>query len=133
MAEVITNRIVRRLRMWRPSRTQDYLLDGAPDGSWTEFECTTPRELARHHSISEAAATHLVRRYGKHAVDVVSYLQENAHLAQPVVAGEPDLRVEWVYQREHEMALFPEDHLLRRTRLGLFRPELGPESAPANS
>jgi len=122
MAEVITDRIMRRLRMWRPSRTQDYLLDGAPDGSWPEFESTTPRELAQHHSISEDAATHLVRRYGKHAVDVASYLQQNIHLAEPVVAGEPDLRVEWVYQREHEMALFPEDHLLRRTRLGLFRP-----------
>jgi glycerol-3-phosphate dehydrogenase len=42
----------------------------------------------------------------------------------PVVAGEPDLRAEFVYQREHEMAVCPADHLLRRTRLGLFKPEL---------
>jgi glycerol-3-phosphate dehydrogenase len=40
------------------------------------------------------------------------------------VAGEPDLQVEFVYQRDREMALCPEDLLLRRTRLGLFHPAL---------
>ena len=31
---------------------------------------------------------------------------------------------EFAYQRDHEMAVFPADHLLRRTRLGLFYPRL---------
>jgi glycerol-3-phosphate dehydrogenase len=41
-----------------------------------------------------------------------------------MVPGEPDLLVEFAFQRDQEMALCPADHLLRRTRLGLFRPEL---------
>jgi glycerol-3-phosphate dehydrogenase len=40
------------------------------------------------------------------------------------VSGEPDLLAEFAYQREQEMALAPADYLLRRTRLGLFHPDL---------
>ena len=51
-------------------------------------------------------------------------------LARPIVEGEPDLLVELVYQREQEMAVRPEDFLLRRTRLGLFHGGLTlPETA----
>ena len=39
---------------------------------------------------------------------VASYLTEDPSLARPVVKGEPDLCVEFVYQRRHEMALFAE-------------------------
>ena len=45
-------------------------------------------------------------------------------LARPIAPGEPDLLVEFAYQREHEMAMRPEDFLLRRSRLGLFHPDL---------
>jgi glycerol-3-phosphate dehydrogenase len=55
---------------------------------------------------------------------VAAYLARDPALARPVVAGEPDLWAEFAYQRDHEMALYQADHLLRRTRLGLFRPEL---------
>ena len=41
-----------------------------------------------------------------------------------IVPEEPDLLAEFAYQRDHEMALTPADFLLRRTRLGLFRPDL---------
>ncbi len=41
-----------------------------------------------------------------------------------MIAGEPDLLAEFAYQREQEMALAPPDFLLRRTRLGLFHPDL---------
>ena len=34
------------------------------------------------------------------------------------------LRAEFAYHREFEMAQTPVDFLLRRTRLGLFRPDL---------
>jgi glycerol-3-phosphate dehydrogenase len=65
-----------------------------------------------------------VRRYGRHAENVADYLTGASDLAAPVVEGEPDLQVEFAYQRDHEMAIYPADYLLRRTRLGLFRPEL---------
>ena len=40
------------------------------------------------------------------------------------IAGEPEIRAEFAYHREHEMAQTPADSLLRRTRLGLFHPDL---------
>ena len=61
-----------------------------------------------------------MHRYGRRAFDVAAYLTEEPGLAAPVVAGEPDLRVEFRYQRDHELAIYPDDHLFRRTRLGLF-------------
>src|SRR5207237_175863 len=64
------------------------------------------------------------RRYGTHCRDVAEYVERDPELARPVVAGEPELQAEFAYQRDHEMARYPADHLLRRTRLGLFRPEL---------
>ncbi|HZU36645.1 MAG TPA: glycerol-3-phosphate dehydrogenase C-terminal domain-containing protein, partial [Gemmataceae bacterium] len=76
------------------------------------------------YGLEEAAAHHLVNRYGRRAAEVAAYVETDPTLAAPVVEGEPDLRVEFKYQREHEMACYPADHLLRRTRLGLFRPEL---------
>jgi glycerol-3-phosphate dehydrogenase len=63
-----------------------------------------------------------VRRYGRRASDVAAYLRRHPTLAKPIVPGEPDLQVELLYQRDEEMAIYAADHLLRRTRLGLFRP-----------
>jgi hypothetical protein len=34
---------------------------------------------------------------------------------------EPDLRGEQVYQHAEEMALYPADFLLRRSRIGMYR------------
>jgi glycerol-3-phosphate dehydrogenase len=54
---------------------------------------------------------------------VAAYVEHDSSLARPVVAGEPDLLAEFAYQRDHEMAVYPADHWLRRTRLGLFYPQ----------
>jgi glycerol-3-phosphate dehydrogenase len=70
------------------------------------------------------SARHLVDRYGRHAAVVADYIVRAPELAESIVAGEPDLKAELPYQRDHEMALYKTDHLLRRTRLGLFRPDL---------
>ncbi len=124
MAELITDAILRRLSRWRPGRTRAFRLDGAPAGAWSAFACQAKVSLQARSGLSAQAAQHLVQRYGRRAADVATYLTQDAQLAQPVVAGEPDLLVEFAYQREQEMALFPADFLLRRTRLGLFRPGL---------
>ena len=55
---------------------------------------------------------------------MAEYLGRDPALRGRVVEGEPDLLAEFAYQRDHEMAMTPADCLLRRTRLGLFRPEL---------
>ena len=70
-------------------------------------------------------------RYGTRAAEVAAYLRDEPHLARRVLPGEPDLLVEFEYQRDHEMAVRPEDHWLRRTRLGLFHPDLLPQRGPA--
>lgn len=124
MAEVVTDRICRRLRKRRRSRTRELLLDGAPPAAWNVFLRTELTMLCQRHGLTEAAALHLVRRYGRRAGDVASCLTGRRDLAEPVVPQEPDLRVEFIYQRAHEMATKPEDFLLRRTRLGLLHPDL---------
>jgi glycerol-3-phosphate dehydrogenase len=124
MAEVITRAVAGRLGKSYRCRTRDFPLDGAPRVSWPHFETAAVAELQQRHGLNQEAAAHLMRRYGRRATDVAAYLDKDRALAAPIVAEEPDLRVEFPYQRDQEMALFPADHLLRRTRLGLFRPEL---------
>jgi glycerol-3-phosphate dehydrogenase len=124
MAEVIAETLAPRLGRRHRSRTRDLPLDGAPRTPWADFKPSAVSRLKGRHGLSEAAARHLVHRYGRHADDVAAYLAADRALAEPVVPGEPDLRVEFLYQRDQEMALYPADYLLRRTRLGLFHPEL---------
>ncbi|HZT78639.1 MAG TPA: glycerol-3-phosphate dehydrogenase [Gemmataceae bacterium] len=124
MAEVITDEVARRLGRPRRCRTRDFRLDGAPRQPWAEFEPAEVAALRRAYGLAEAPARHLVRRYGRRAAMVAAHVGRDPDLGRPIVAGEPDLRAELIYQRDHEMALFPADHLLRRTRLGLFHPNL---------
>jgi glycerol-3-phosphate dehydrogenase len=124
MAEAITDAVVCRLGLRRRCRTRDFHLDGTPPGDWPTFVAGAVRDLSGHHQLTSSSAHHLVHRYGRRAFDVATYLDRDASLAKPVVEGEPDLRAEWAYQRDHEMAITPADFLLRRTRLGLFHPEL---------
>jgi glycerol-3-phosphate dehydrogenase len=124
MAEVVTDAVERRLGRRGRVRTRHFLLDGAPARPWGEFAAAETAVLRSRYGLSEEAARHLVQRYGLRARDVAEYVQRDPALARPVVEGEPDLQAEFAYQRGHEMALYPADHLLRRTRLGLFRPDL---------
>jgi glycerol-3-phosphate dehydrogenase len=123
MAQRVTDLIVKRLGMARRCRTHDLALDGTPAEPWAIFAPRMINEL-RQHPLDGGSALHLVERYGRRAADVAAYLEREPELARRVVPAEPDLQVELVYQREHEMAVWPEDCLLRRTRLGLFRPDL---------
>jgi glycerol-3-phosphate dehydrogenase len=124
MAEVATDEIARRLGRRRGCRTRHLPLDGTPEGSWEEFVPAAVTLLKQEHNLSAEAARHLVFRYGRRAFDVAGYLRQAPELARPLVAGEPDLQVEILYQRDHEMAISAADHFVRRMRLGLFRPEL---------
>ena len=124
MAEVITDAAASRLGCRRPSGTRKFRLDGAPQEPWAEFEPAAVSALCSRYGLDRHSAQHLVHRYGRRAPDVAAYLAQDPSLAELVLAAEPDLRVEFLYQREHEMAICPVDHFLRRTRLGLFRPEL---------
>jgi glycerol-3-phosphate dehydrogenase len=124
MAEVITDMIARRLPNRRPCATRHLLLHGAPGQKWHEFLEAETSRLVVSRDLQESAARHLVQRYGRQAARVGAYCRTDPSLARRAVAAEPDLLAEFVYQREQEMALFLPDHLLRRTKLGLFHPDL---------
>jgi glycerol-3-phosphate dehydrogenase len=124
MAEVITDAVVHRLGLRRRCPTRDFRLDGAPRETWEMFEPRAIGELKGRFGLSEESARQLVHRYGRRCSDVAAYLERDPALRRPVVAEEPDLRAEFAYQRDHEMAIRPVDFLLRRTRLGLFHPDL---------
>jgi len=124
MAEIITDTVVRRLGLSRPCRTRSFQLDGAPRQPWRQFRASAIRSLTSTCQLSDETAAHLTERYGRRAVEVADYLQRDPALGRQVVDGEPDILAEFAYQRDHEMAVTPADFLLRRTRLGLFHPEL---------
>jgi glycerol-3-phosphate dehydrogenase len=130
MAEEITDVIARRLGKRRGCQTRHLLLDGSPREPWDTFCPMMVSKLKNEHALNEESALHLVRRYGRRAPDVLSHLSSDSAGLQPLVPEEPDLRVEIPYQREQEMAIFPADHLLRRMRLGLYRPELVARGVP---
>jgi glycerol-3-phosphate dehydrogenase len=124
MAEVVTDAVARQLGAGGRCRTRTHPLVGAPRGDWADFERETVAALRGRLGLQERAARHLAYRYGTRAEDVARYAARQPELARPVVAGEPDLLAELAYGRDREMAVRPEDFLLRRTRLGLFHPEL---------
>jgi glycerol-3-phosphate dehydrogenase len=124
MAETITDVVAARLRNRRRCRTRSFRLDGAPDGDWSTFAESTMIELQSQYGLAAPSARHLVDRYGRRTTKVAAYLERDPSLAKPIVEGEPDLFAEFAYQRDHEMAVTPDDFLLRRTRLGLFYPKL---------
>jgi glycerol-3-phosphate dehydrogenase len=122
MAEVTTDAVVARLGLRRRCRTRRQPLDGAPRQPWPAFRARTVAALEKA-GLDAGAARHLVHRYGRRAPDVAAYVGANPALAQRAHPDEPDLCAEFAYQRDHEMALFPADFLLRRTRVGLFHPD----------
>jgi glycerol-3-phosphate dehydrogenase len=124
MAETIVDTVFADMNVRRRCRTRDLRLDGAPPGEWRAFRDGEARRLTGTPGLDEPAARHLVERYGTRAAAVAAYLERDAGLRAPLVEGEPDLRAEVPYQRDHEMAMRAEDFFLRRMRLGLWRPEL---------
>ena len=117
MAEQATDAIVRRLGLRRSCRTRNYRLQGTPAGRLEDYEATESARLVRECRLPRDQALHLVQRYGTEAGRIGDFIRRERTLAQPVTPGEPELRAEFVYHQEEEMAMRPADYLLRRTRL----------------
>ena len=122
MAEQITNRIGRRLGKRGRSVTRALRLDSAPQQPWPDFLAATSAELAGRFGLATASARRLVERYGTRVNRVADYVTAPGG-GEPLVPGEPELRGELAYQRDHEMAMSPGDHFLRRMRIGLYCPQ----------
>jgi glycerol-3-phosphate dehydrogenase len=79
-----------------------------------------PAALARVEGVAEPAYEALAGRYGHAAERVLQTAAERGELAQPILAGLPDLLAEAPFAARHEQARTVGDVLLRRTRLGLL-------------
>ena len=69
--------------------------------------------------VGEDSVRQLAFRYGHAARNVLALAREHPHLAEPIVAGRPDLLAEAAIGARHEQARGVADVILRRTRLGL--------------
>ncbi len=114
MAKMTVDRIVERDARDAPCRTHEIPLGQA----------IAVEELPRVEGVPDASYQALASRYGHAARQVLALADEEgaAHpeLAQPIVAGLPDLLAEAALAARNEQARSIGDVLLRRTRLGLL-------------
>jgi glycerol-3-phosphate dehydrogenase len=114
MAKMTVDRLVERDARDAPCRTQEIPLGQAID----------VEELPRVEGVPDASYEALASRYGHAAHDVLALAGEGSpthpELAQPIVAGLPDLLAEATLAARREQARSIGDVLLRRTRLGLL-------------
>jgi len=111
MAKMTVDRLTLRDASDAPCRTQEIPLGQAIDAD----------ELPRVEGVPEGSYEALTARYGHAAHQVLALAAERGELAQPIVAGSPDLLAEVALAARHEQARGIGDVLLRRTRLGLLR------------
>ena len=110
MAKMTVDRLVERDARDAPCRTHEIPLGQAIDAD----------ELPRVEGVPKSSYRPLASRYGHAAHDVLALAAERGELAQPIVAGLPDLLAEVTLAARHEQARSIGDVLLRRTRLGLL-------------
>jgi glycerol-3-phosphate dehydrogenase len=110
MAKMAVDALVERDGRYAPCRTHEI-----PLGQLIE-----PDRLTRVDGVNGGAYAALASRYGHDAELVLAIAGERRELAEPVVAGLPDLLAEIAYAVRHEQARSVGDALLRRTRLGLI-------------
>jgi glycerol-3-phosphate dehydrogenase len=110
MAKMTVDRLVERDARDAPCRTHEIPLGQA----------ISVDELPRVEGVPESAYAALAGRYGHAAHEVLALAADRGELAQPIVAGLPDLLAEVTLAARHEQARSVGDVLLRRTRLGLL-------------
>jgi glycerol-3-phosphate dehydrogenase len=110
MAKMTVDRLVERAARDAPCRTHEIPLGMPIDAA----------ELPRVEGVPDDSYEALAGRYGYAARDVLGVAAERGELAQPIVAGLPDLLAEAVFAARREQARGVADVLLRRTRLGLL-------------
>jgi glycerol-3-phosphate dehydrogenase len=110
MAKMTVDRLVERDARDAPCRTHEIPLGQA----------IAVEELAHVEGVPAPSYKALARRYGHAAHDVLALAAERGELAQPVVAGLPDLLAEVALAARREQARSIGDVLLRRTRLWLL-------------
>jgi glycerol-3-phosphate dehydrogenase len=123
MAKLTVDRLVEREAREAPCHTHEIPLGQA----------IAVEELPAVEGVPEESYAALAARYGYAAHQVLALAAEHGELAQPVVAGLPDLLAEVALAARSEQARSVGDVLLRRTRLGLLaaRELTGPQAGSA--
>jgi glycerol-3-phosphate dehydrogenase len=123
MAKMTVDRLVEREALEAPCHTQEIPLG----------QSIAVSELPRVEGVPEESYRALAGRYGHAAIDVLAIAAGRGELAQPIIAGLPDLLGEVALAARREQARSIGDVLLRRTRLGLLAArELGGVGNPIN-
>jgi glycerol-3-phosphate dehydrogenase len=110
MAKQTVDRLVEREGREAPCHTDEIPL-GMP---------ARPEDLQAPEGVGEEALEQLAFRYGHAALKVLEIAAAEPKLAQPIVAGRPDLLAEVALAARAEQARSVADVLLRRTRLGIL-------------
>jgi glycerol-3-phosphate dehydrogenase len=110
MAKLAVDRLVEREAREAPCRTHEIPLGQA----------VSVADLPRVEGVPEESYAALAARYGYAAHEVLALAAERGELAQPIVAGRPDLLAEAALAARREQARSIGDVMLRRTRLGLL-------------
>jgi glycerol-3-phosphate dehydrogenase len=124
MAETLTDFLGQRLGKPRRCRTRTLPLVGTPMTPWPVFLKEMTASIQKRYPIAADSAVHLLQRYGDQVEAVLERMRNAQNGFARVHAEEPDLLGEQCWQRDEEMAIFPADLLLRRTRIGMWRPEV---------
>jgi glycerol-3-phosphate dehydrogenase len=124
MAETIVDFFGRRIGKSRRCRTHALKLIGTPEQAWPAFFAANLELLQRRYSIGADAAAHLLNRHGNRVELVIAMFPQVIDGFARVHPDEPNLVGEEAYARAEEMAIFHEDVYLRRSRVGMWRPEL---------
>jgi len=133
MAETITDQVTSYVGKSRRCRTASLPLIGSPATPWPEFLQAKSAQIVARHPIAIDSVMHLVQRYGTEVDKVLERISRAPRGFDRLHAEEPDLVGEQAWQRDEEMAIFPDDFLLRRTRIGMWRPGLRCASATTQS
>jgi glycerol-3-phosphate dehydrogenase len=110
MAKQTVDRLVEREGRTAPCHTAEI-----PLGMEARAE-----DLKAPEGVSEDSLGQLAFRYGHAARNVLELTWKDPKLAEPIVAGRPDLLAEVTIAARHEQARSVADVLLRRTRLGIL-------------
>jgi glycerol-3-phosphate dehydrogenase len=87
-------------------------------------------KLATRHGLHVARVEHLLHRYGSLVHEVLTLIDQDASLGEPVEGADDYLRAELVYAASHEGARHLDDVLTRRTRISIETFDRGVTAAP---
>ena len=119
VAEILVDQVDKRLgdRCLRQCQTHEKALPGGSDSIEDLLNSMTKKK--EDTALNEEQLRHLTFRYGARVAEVMEVVSRNEGFEQNLVSGLPDIWAEAYFAAKSEMAVRPEDILLRRTRVAV--------------